>query len=141
MLISELTPAAITAWLAALHDVLTAPGVEPIDYAITPIFAGISRYKVYWFHKQACARLKIDDLTVHDARHSLGVRWRKQGLPLEVIAAQLGPAYRAPCRADLWSLSADDGRAPGGGAFVSNTRRTATATTTSANSVFLTCNC
>ena len=59
----------------------------------------------------------------------------------EVIAAQLGPAYRAPGRADLWLLSADDGRAPGGGAFVSNTRRTATATTTSANSVFLTCNC
>jgi integrase len=74
----------------ALHDVMTAPGVEPIDYATRPIFAGISRYKVYWFHKRACAALKIDDLTVHDARHSLAVRWRKRGVPLEVIASQLG---------------------------------------------------
>jgi len=56
------------------------------------IFAGVSRYKVYWFHKQACAALKIDDLRVHDARHSLAVRWRKHGIGLEVIAAQLGHA-------------------------------------------------
>jgi integrase len=76
----------------ALHDVMTAPGVEPIDAATAPIFAGVSRYKVYWFHKQACAALKIADLTVHDARHSLAVRWRKHGIALEVIAAQLGHA-------------------------------------------------
>ena len=50
------------------------------------------RYKVYWFHEQACAALKIEDLTVHDARHSLAVRWRKHGIALEVIAAQLGHA-------------------------------------------------
>jgi len=76
----------------ALHDVMQAPGVEPIDAATAPIFAGVSRYKVYWFHRQACAALKIEDLTVHDARHSLAVRWRKHGIALEVIAAQLGHA-------------------------------------------------
>jgi integrase len=76
----------------ALHDVMTAPGVAPIDAATTPIFAGVSRYKVYWYHKQACAALKIEDLTVHDARLSLAVRWRKHGVAPEVIAAQLGHA-------------------------------------------------
>lgn len=76
----------------ALHDVMTAPGMEPIDAATTPIFAGVSRYKVYWFYRQACAALKIEDLTVHDARHSLAVRWQKHGIALEVIAAQLGHA-------------------------------------------------
>jgi integrase len=76
----------------ALHDVITASGLESIDYATTPIFAGVSRYKVYWFHKQACAALKIEDLPVHDSRHSLAVRWRKRGVTLEVIAGQLGHA-------------------------------------------------
>jgi integrase len=35
--------------------------------------------------------LKIDELTVHDARRSLAVR-RKRGVPLAVIASQLGHA-------------------------------------------------
>lgn len=76
----------------ALTDVLTPTSIAPVDAATAPLFAGVNRYQVYWSHKRACAALKVEDYTVHDARHSLAVRWRKRGVALEAIAAQLGHA-------------------------------------------------
>lgn len=54
------------------------------------LFPDLTRYMVHWHHEQACKRVGVEDLTVHDARHSLAVRWRKRGVSLEAIAAQLG---------------------------------------------------
>lgn len=76
----------------ALFELTQPPSWAPIDAGTALLFPGVSRYQVYWAHKQACKALRLDGLTVHDARHSLAVRWRKQGIPLESIAAQLGHA-------------------------------------------------
>lgn len=55
-----------------------------------PLFPGITRYQAYWYHTKACEAAKVTDYTIHDARHSLAVRWRKRGVSLEAIAEQLG---------------------------------------------------
>lgn len=55
-----------------------------------PLFPGVSRYQAYWYHRQACDAVGVTDYTVHDARHSLAVRWGKRGVSLEAIAEQLG---------------------------------------------------
>lgn len=54
------------------------------------LFPGISRYMVDWHHKAACDAVKVEDLRVHDARRSLGVRWRLAGRSFEEIGEQLG---------------------------------------------------
>ena len=76
----------------ALFELTQPPSWAPIDTDTALLFPGVTRYQVYWAHKQACKARRIDGLTVHDARHSLAVCWRKQGIPLESIAAQLGHA-------------------------------------------------
>ncbi len=76
----------------ALFELTQPPSWAPVDADTALLFPNVTRYQVYWSHKQACAALKVEDYTVHDARHSLAVRWRKRGLPLESIAAQLGHA-------------------------------------------------
>jgi len=113
MLISELTPAAITAWLAALH---VTPGTARKN------LCALSSYVRYQRTIGALDRNPLELVTV-PKKNPPRLRFESLETCQAIVDSQDEP-YRA-----------------GGGAFASNTRRTATATTTSANSVFLTCNC
>jgi integrase len=57
-----------------------------------PLFPGITRQRAYHVHLAACEAVGVQGYTVHDARHSLAVRWRRRVPPAswEEIAAQLG---------------------------------------------------
>jgi integrase len=59
---------------------------------LAPLFPGITRFRAYEAHAAACKAIGVSDYRIHDARHSIAVRWRKRGVLLEVIAAQLGHA-------------------------------------------------
>jgi integrase len=79
------------------HDVVSEQRARPYLerhcsnlFPTMPLFPKITRYQAYWFHKQACGAVGVEDYTVHDARRSLAVRWRKKGISLEAIAEQLG---------------------------------------------------
>ena len=55
-----------------------------------PLFAGITRHKASWAHKQSAEAVQAGDYTLRDARHSIAVRWRWEGRSFEEIAQQLG---------------------------------------------------
>ncbi|HEU4641255.1 MAG TPA: tyrosine-type recombinase/integrase [Gemmatimonadaceae bacterium] len=57
-----------------------------------PLFPGVTYWQSYEAHVAACARAKIADYHLHDARHSFAVQSRKAGVRDELIAANLGHA-------------------------------------------------
>lgn len=62
----------------------------------TRLWAGLTRSGAAHHHANCCAALGIEDYTLKDARHSVGVRMRKAGSTFEQIAAQLGTSvYQA----------------------------------------------
>lgn len=56
----------------------------------TPVFAHLSRHGAAQHHLRCCQALGIQDYTLKDARHSVGVRMRLRGEDFEKIAEQLG---------------------------------------------------
>lgn len=62
----------------------------------TRLWTGITRSGAAHHHAGCCDVLGIEDYTLKDARHSVGVRMRKAGKSFEAIAAQLGTSvYQA----------------------------------------------
>lgn len=76
--------AMVEAWAVPFLDVLrtTLPNA--------PLFVGLTRHKLSWAHKQACAAVAAPDYQLRDARHSVAVRMRKAGATFEAVAQQLG---------------------------------------------------
>lgn len=68
----------------------------PDDAAHAPLFPGVTRNAPSKHHAYLCGKLGIEAYTLKDARHSVGVRMRKDGKTFEQIAAQLGTSvYQA----------------------------------------------
>jgi integrase len=70
--------------------------LKPIVGRHTPLFAGITNSGASHHHAHCCAAVGVDDYTLKDARHSVGVRMRLAGRSFEEIAEQLGTSvYQA----------------------------------------------
>jgi len=55
------------------------------------VFDGLNYEAARSAHRAALAATNLNpDYRMHDARHSIAVRWMKQGIPLEIIRANLG---------------------------------------------------
>jgi len=79
------------------HEILVSEWARPylvdhlrVLHPNAPVFAGVDRYAAYAQHMAACEAVRIEDYTMHDARHSWAVRARRAGVDFEVIARQLG---------------------------------------------------
>ncbi len=60
------------------------------------LFDGLEYYEVLKAHRAALKATKLPrTYTLHDARHSLAVRWMRQGINPNVIAANLGHKHSA----------------------------------------------
>ena len=57
-----------------------------------PLFPGVTRWAPAKAHKRACDALGITDYTLRDSRHTFAVAAVKAGVPLQLIAHQLGHA-------------------------------------------------
>jgi integrase len=76
----------IPAWAAdALRDEISERGLSGTD----PIFT-IPYDTVYDEHKRACKLAGIHDYTTHDHRHTAAVSLVRAGMPLNILAQQLG---------------------------------------------------
>ncbi len=59
------------------------------------LFSGLNRWTVSDKHRQACARLEIEDYQLRDSRHTYAVRAIRAGASFEAVARQLGHANTA----------------------------------------------
>lgn len=59
------------------------------------LFAGLNRWTVSDKHREACARLQIEDYQLRDSRHTYAVRAIRAGASFEAVARQLGHANTA----------------------------------------------
>ncbi len=69
------------------------PFVEAHLATLTPgerLFRGVTRWAASDAHRERCRVLGFDGYRLHDARHHWAVRMVRAGMPLELVARQLG---------------------------------------------------
>ena len=69
------------------------PIVEAHLATLTPgerLFRGVTRWHAAEAHRERCRVLGLTDYRLHDARHHWAVRMVRAGMPLELVARQLG---------------------------------------------------
>ena len=69
------------------------PHLEAHLATLTPgerLFRGISRWDATEAHRERCRALGFTDYRLHDSRHHWAVRMVRAGMPLELVARQLG---------------------------------------------------
>jgi len=69
------------------------PYVETHLKTLTPgerLFRGMHRWQVSDMHRERCRVIELEGYHLHDARHHWAVRMVRAGMPLELVARQLG---------------------------------------------------